>query len=138
MGHARTSPTRSLSWSEQNSYLFRFRKGNRWNKRNGRKKHLHQNRHHLLNKCRGGGSSMENILWLDVEKHAAWHKLFKNSPPEDIVAKLRYAANTIERMMSLKGYTPQELEKEVSRVKIPKKIVVMEGERIHKYAEVLF
>lgn len=36
------------------------------------------NRHHIINKCRGGTWALENILVLDTEVHAAWHFLWQN------------------------------------------------------------
>jgi len=36
------------------------------------------NRHHILNKCRGGTWQKSNILNWDISKHNAWHFLFQN------------------------------------------------------------
>lgn len=51
-----------------------MRKGKRreW-KRSGR-----LNRHHIKNKCKGGGNEPENIILLDTERHKAFHFLFGN------------------------------------------------------------
>ena len=78
--------------SRNNRRKYRFRKPNRRRHYSRR-----QNRHHLKNKCRGGDFSPENILWLKVWKHNEWHRVFKNSDPEYIVAVL-------QRMMRMKGY----------------------------------
>lgn len=79
-----------------------------WRKRNRlarlerrRRKQAGKNRHHLLNKVRGGDCSPENLLVLKKTKHEAWHTLFKNSDPEYIIAVL-------ERMMKMKGYRRNE------------------------------
>jgi len=36
------------------------------------------NRHHLVNKCRGGGGDINNLLRIYIYKHQVWHELFKN------------------------------------------------------------
>lgn len=36
------------------------------------------NRHHILNKCRGGTWALENIITWDIGVHNAWHFLFQN------------------------------------------------------------
>jgi len=64
-------------------------------KENRRKKKL--SRHHLLNRCRQGTDCDENILMLTLEHHREWHRLFKNSDPEYIIAVLT-------RMMRMKHY----------------------------------
>jgi len=51
--------------------------------RNGRK-----NRHHIINKCRGGDANKENILMMDINRHNAWHFLFKNGSFLDVVKLL--------------------------------------------------
>ena len=65
--------------------------------RSSKRKQNRQNRHHLMNKCRGGNTSPENILMLKTWKHDIWHRLFKNSDPEYIIAVLK-------RMCRMKGY----------------------------------
>ena len=60
-----------------------------------------QNRHHLLNKCRGGDFSPQNIIMLKVDKHNEWHRIFRNSDPEDIIRVLL-------RMCRMKGYPLHE------------------------------
>ena len=56
-----------------------------------------KNRHHLLNECRKGQSTSENLLWLDITKHNMLHKIFKNDDPEYVILAL-------DRMMTMKGY----------------------------------
>lgn len=102
---------------------------------NARRK-CRQNRHHLLNKCQGGGVATSNILWLKLEKHSAWHNLFKNSPPEDIVKKLSDAADTMEETMGTKGYIHRTPEKVVVRKRMMKTISILPGERILKYMDI--
>lgn len=36
------------------------------------------NRHHIINRCKGGNNSQQNILKFDIERHKAWHFLFGN------------------------------------------------------------
>jgi hypothetical protein len=44
------------------------------------------NRHHfLLAKSRGGGMSLNNLLLIDIEKHEAWHRIFKNASAEEVL-----------------------------------------------------
>jgi len=47
-------------------------KSKRW-KRSGR-----IIRHHIKNRCKGGGNSIHNLLQFDSEREKAWHFLFKN------------------------------------------------------------
>jgi hypothetical protein len=46
------------------------------------------NRHHITNKCRGGNASDENILRMDINRHNAWHFLFKNMDFLDVIRLL--------------------------------------------------
>lgn len=47
-------------------------------KRHGRKHYRGRNYHHLKNKCRGGSNATSNLLLIDIERHRAWHTLFRN------------------------------------------------------------
>lgn len=86
---------------------FVYRKGKRkrfhsaWGKLirhpNRQKKHKGQNRHHLLNKCRRGSSTDENLLWTDIGKHNLIHQIFRNDDPE-------YVILVLDRMMRMKHY----------------------------------
>jgi hypothetical protein len=60
-------------------------------------RHYEQNRHHLLNKCRGGTRMDENMVWMYIEKHNLFHKIFHNDDPEYIIMAL-------DRLMDMKGY----------------------------------
>ena len=49
----------------------------------------HQNRHHLKPKSRGGQATESNLLWIDIEKHQAWHKIFGNRTLNEIISLLK-------------------------------------------------
>lgn len=51
--------------------------------------HPGQNRHHLTPKCRNGKNDETNILWIDIEKHRAWHTLFGILTLEEVIALLK-------------------------------------------------
>ena len=61
-----------------------------------RRKRAHQkretrkfyNRHHRKPKSLGGDGSGENMINVSIVKHQAWHVLFGNSTPEQIVRLL--------------------------------------------------
>ena len=36
------------------------------------------NRHHIVNKCFGGTSDVQNLLRIYIYKHQIWHQLFHN------------------------------------------------------------
>ena len=62
-----------------NRYQKKFYKPNRKHK-TGR------NRHHFLQpKSRGGNNSLNNLLLIDIEKHEAWHKIFKNATAQEVL-----------------------------------------------------
>jgi len=67
-----------------------------------RKKHC--NRHHLKNKCRGGQSVESNLLWIDIERHKAWHILFRNLNLDEVI-------DLLIRVRRLKDY--QKLNKRI-------------------------
>lgn len=62
------------------------------NKQKRRNKHWQRkgkfNRHHIKNKCRGGRTTKENLLWMDIERHNAFHFLFKNMSFREVAALL--------------------------------------------------
>ena len=47
-------------------------------------KKFHGNNHHRKPRSLGGDNSKANISNVCRDKHAAWHLLFKNHPPERI------------------------------------------------------
>jgi len=46
------------------------------------------NRHHLRPKSRGGDALESNLLVMDIERHNAWHFLFKNLTLDEIIELL--------------------------------------------------
>ena len=69
---------------------------NRKQKLANRRRRRGLTRHHMLNKVHGGGNEAQNILWLSWPKHEAWHKLWGNKSPEQVIAIL-------SRMCRMKG-----------------------------------
>lgn len=59
--------------------------------------HRGQNRHHLTPKSVGGRNDNENILWIDIERHSLWHKLWGNRTLEQIIALLQRLARMKHR-----------------------------------------
>ena len=57
-------------------------------KRHGKNKHWGRNRHHLVPKSRNGGNSPDNLLWIDIERHEYWHKVFGNRTLEEVIRLL--------------------------------------------------
>jgi hypothetical protein len=47
------------------------------------------NRHHIKNKCRGGTWAPQNILIMDIQRHNAWHFLFRNMSFEEVIELLK-------------------------------------------------
>lgn len=45
-------------------------------------------RHHILNRCQGGKSTPENLLYIEEEKEKMIHKIFFNKDFYDIVLLL--------------------------------------------------
>jgi hypothetical protein len=46
------------------------------------------NRHHIVNKTNGGSSKPSNILKMDVNRHRAWHFLFRNMSFQEVAELL--------------------------------------------------
>lgn len=72
-------------------------KENRLRKKKTRKKSEKQivkdrmpTRHHILPSSRGGNSSAQNISMLRNKKHQAYHTLFSNMTPDEIITFLVY------------------------------------------------
>lgn len=53
-------------------------------------------RHHIVNKCRGGGDFNQNLLLLTPEHHRMWHILFGNKSISEAIRLLQ----RIERIKS--------------------------------------
>jgi hypothetical protein len=64
------------------------------------------NRHHWINKSRGGATNRKNISWLKIKKHRAWHFLFKNKSLREVIKLLKKISN--ER--GLKSYKTKDWE----------------------------
>lgn len=56
------------------------------------------NRHHIKNKCKGGGNGPENIILLDTERHKAFHFLFGNMSFTE-VAELLLRVDSLKKAM---------------------------------------
>jgi hypothetical protein len=67
----------------------------------GNKRKRRFNRHHIVNKCRGGSMSSSNLLRIDVEKHRCWHELFKNM---DFLQVARLLARCYAMKNGIKDY----------------------------------
>ena len=88
--------TNGSSTSESTLYIMdayrgTWRKKNRWRRRakKSRRRFAGRNWHHfLLPKSRGGDKSLNNLLLIDIEKHEAWHRIFKNATAEEVLALL--------------------------------------------------
>ena len=50
---------------------------------------LNLNRHHWTNKCKGGKSTKDNVSWLNIAKHRAWHFIFKNLSLREVIELLQ-------------------------------------------------
>lgn len=48
----------------------------------------HQNKHHLRPRSRGGQAIESNLLWIDIERHRAWHVLWGNRTLDEVIALL--------------------------------------------------
>jgi hypothetical protein len=51
------------------------------------------NRHHWINRSRGGKTSKRNISWLKIAKHRAWHFLFNNLSLREVIRLLKTLPN---------------------------------------------
>lgn len=54
-----------------------------------------RNRHHLIPRSRGGSMSLNNLLYIDIERHRAWHDIFGNATAEEVL-------NLLERVVRAK------------------------------------
>ena len=48
----------------------------------------HKSKHHIKPRSRGGGSNLENIAHVDIRKHQAYHTIFNNKTPDEIIETL--------------------------------------------------
>ena len=49
---------------------------------------LGMNRHHWINKSKGGQTNKRNVSWLKINKHRAWHILFGNLSLREVIELL--------------------------------------------------
>jgi len=65
------------------------RRKRKFSKRKARRqKTKGRNRHHLVPKSRGGSRTPSNLILIDIEKHACWHKIFKNRTLREVIQLL--------------------------------------------------
>lgn len=55
------------------------------NRHHGMPKRDGRNYHHLRNKCHGGSNATSNLLLIDIERHKAWHTLFRNLDLSEVI-----------------------------------------------------
>jgi len=60
------------------------------------------NKHHLFPKSRGGSRNPSNLLLINIEKHACWHKIFG-------LRTLREVIQLLERLDRLKKRSKNEV-----------------------------
>jgi len=53
-----------------------------------RGKRDYKSKHHIIPKARGGNNSLENIAMVDNKSHEAYHIIFRDKTPEEIVEHL--------------------------------------------------
>ena len=70
-------------------------------RRKPRKFKQHRNKHHLIPKSRGGGGSLNNLLLIDIEKHEAWHRIFKNATAQEVLDLLERVVRAKQNQHSL-------------------------------------
>jgi hypothetical protein len=58
-------------------------------KRKKSKKFTRITKHHIKNKCMGGGNELSNLLALNKQRHEAWHLLFHNLNLDEIISLLQ-------------------------------------------------
>jgi len=54
-----------------------------------KKKKKRLTKHHLVNRCMGGGNELSNLLALDEKRHQAWHLLFHNLNLDEVISLLQ-------------------------------------------------
>jgi len=48
-----------------------------------------KNLHHLTPRSRGGKSTKRNLLDIYIERHIAWHQLFRNRTLKEVISLLK-------------------------------------------------
>ena len=56
-----------------------------------------RSRHHVVNVCRGGMSTPENIISLSIKRHRLWHTLFHNMTFLEVAELLLRADHMLKR-----------------------------------------
>lgn len=75
-----------------------------------RKQKKGYNYHHLRPRSRGGQSTDENMLFTKILKHNAYHRLFGNATPDQIIKMLKHFK---EDMLLVFGTTSPEEAAEI-------------------------
>ena len=57
-------------------------------KKHKMKRHRGRDRHHLVNRVNGGNRHPSNLLLINIERHHAWHKLFRNLNLDQVIELL--------------------------------------------------
>lgn len=47
-----------------------------------------RNYHHMTPRSRGGKTTQDNMLLIDIERHVYWHKVFRNLTLEEVIRLL--------------------------------------------------
>lgn len=77
----------------------------------------HENLHHILPKSRGWNWEPENIVKIEVNLHAAYHRLFENDMPHEAMQRLLYFNRTAlqkeyyEKVMSVLDWSTEYIYK---------------------------
>ncbi len=56
-----------------------------------------RDRHHLVNKVNGGTNAPSNLLLIDIDRHHAWHELFRNLSLEEVIILLQRTKSLKDR-----------------------------------------
>lgn len=95
-----------LDWEqarEERKYWRQEKRRRRRERRERRlKKYKGRNYHHIVNKCRGGSATVDNLLLMWVERHNAWHTLLKNDDWDDAIPKLEKLVKVLKRAQRAK------------------------------------
>ncbi len=92
----------------------RNNKGGRMKRR--RRHYRGRNRHHLVPRSKGGRNHVSNLLLMHIDRHEAWHRLFKLMTVEEVIKLL-------QRCLSMKKIQREESDESYS-VGVPSAIRV--------------
>jgi len=66
-----------------------------------RRHHPGMNRHHFfVARIRGGKRSINNLLWINIERHRSWHDVFGNMGAEEVLAFLERVVRAKRRQVA--------------------------------------